>query len=106
MVAPGNEGRSDLPKLQREEKPVGYRAGLQIEERLQGVGAIVLGVIGLTVSWLIFSGALPVGLPPPPPPPGVLVQVPVMNPTQCIAPIMGLGGISLILVGFRRTLDP
>ena len=106
MVLPGNEYRSDLPKLEKQEKPVGYRAGWQIEERLQGLGAILLGVIGLTVSWLIFSGALPIGLPPPPPPPGVLVQVPVMNPTQCLAPIMATGGIALIIVGLRRTLDP
>jgi len=106
VVLPGNEGRSDLPKLAREERPVGYRAGIQLEERLQGLGAILLGVISLTVSWLIFTGALPVVLPPPPPPPGVLVQVPVMNPTTCIAPIMGLGGFSLIVVGLRRTIDP
>jgi hypothetical protein len=106
VVLPGNEYRSDLPKLEKREKPVGYHAGLQIEERLQGLGAILLGAIGLTVSWLIFTGALTVGLPPPPPPPGVMVQVPVMNPTQCIAPLMAVGGISLIVVGFRRTIDP
>jgi len=106
VVLPGNEFRSDLPRLAKEEKPVGYRAGFQLEERLQGLGAVLLGVVGITVAWLIFSGALPIGLPPPPPPPGVLVQVPVMNPTACLAPLMALGGISLIVVGLRRTLDP
>src|SRR5204863_3551106 len=75
-----NEGyRSDLPKLPRDARPVGYRPGRQIEERLQGLGAILLGVVGLAVVYGISTGVLPSGLPPPPQPSGVLVQVPVIN---------------------------
>jgi hypothetical protein len=104
-MLPGNEFRSDLPKLAKE-GPVGYRPGLQLWERLQGLGAVLLGVGGLVVAYLIFTGVLPVGLPPPPPPPGVLVQVPLMNPAQCVVPLMAVGSISLVIVGFRRVIDP
>jgi len=104
-VLPGNEFRSDLPRLEKE-GPVGYRAGWQIVDRLQGLGAILLGVASMVVAYLIFTGVLPVGLPPPPPPPGVLVQVPLMNPAQCVVPMLGLGAIALVIVGFKRVIDP
>jgi hypothetical protein len=104
-VLPGNEFRSDLPKLAKE-GPVGYRAGLQLADRLQGLGAILLGIVSMVVAYLIFTGVLPVGLPPPPPPPGVLVQVPLMNPAQCVVPLLGIGSIALVIVGFRRLIDP
>ena len=59
--------RSDLPKVEKQRRPVGYRAGLQLEERLQGLGVIVLGLVGLLVVYGIYSGYLPSGLPPPAP---------------------------------------
>jgi hypothetical protein len=102
-----NEGfRSDLPSLPRERRPVGYRAGWQIEERLQGLGVIFLGLVGLAVVYGITTGLLPSGLPPPAPPPGVLVQLPVLNAAACFMPLMAIGSVGLIVVGFRRLLDP
>src|SRR5438477_417097 len=104
---PGDPGyRSDLPKLEKERRPVGYRGGLQIEERLQGLGVIVLGLVGLAVVYGIYTGILPSGLPPPPQPRGVLVQVPVFNAAACFMPLMAIGSVGLIIVGFRRVLDP
>ena len=108
MHLPGEpEYRSDLPKLEREQRPVGYRPGLQLEERLQGLGAMLLGLVGLLVVYGIYTGFLPSGLPPPPPPPrGVLVQLPVVNAAACFMPLMTIGSVGLIVVGFRRVLDP
>jgi len=107
-VLPGNDPpgwRSELPKLDKE-PPVGYRRGWQIEERLQGLGVFVLGVIGLTVAYLIFSGVLPAGLPPPKAPPGVLVQVPLFSATSCIVPLIALMSVAMIVLGLRRAIDP
>ena len=105
-MLPGNEWRSDLPRLDKERKPAGYRAGLQLEERLQGLGVIVLGLVGLAIVWGIYSGFLPSGPPPPPQPRGVLVQVPVYNATACFLPLIAISSCGLIVVGFRRVLDP
>ena len=102
-----NEGyRSDLPKLPREQRPAGYRPGWQLEERLQGLGVILLGLVGLAVVYGISTGMLPSGLPPPPQPSGVLVQVPMINSAACFTPLLALGSLGLIVVGFRRVLDP
>jgi hypothetical protein len=54
----------------------------------------------------VSTGALPAGLPPPPQPSGLLVQVPVFNAIACMMPIMAVGSLALIFVGFRRMLDP
>jgi hypothetical protein len=98
--------RSDLPALPKEHKPSGYRPGWQLEERLQGVGVILLGIVGLAVVYGIYTGVLPSGLPPPPQPRGVLVQVPVYNAALCFMPLLAIGSVALIVVGFRRVLDP
>jgi hypothetical protein len=101
------EFRSDLPPLERERRPVGYRAGWQLEERLQGLGAVLLGLVGLLVVYGIYSGFLPSGLPPPPPPPkGVLIQIPTINAAACFLPLITIGSVALIGVGFRRFFDP
>jgi hypothetical protein len=105
-VLPGNQYRSDLPALPKERKPVGYRAGWQIQERLQGLGVIALGLLGLFVVYGISTGLLPSGLPPPPQPRGVLVQLPVYNAAACFMPLMAIGSVGLIIVGFRRLFDP
>jgi hypothetical protein len=97
--------RSELPTLPKE-KPSGYRPGWQIAERLQGVGVILLGVVGLLVVYGTYTGVLPSGLPPPPQPRGVLVQVPVVNAAACFMPLLAIGSVALIVVGFRRVLDP
>jgi hypothetical protein len=98
--------REDLPKLEKERKPVGYRPGWQWEERLQGAGVVLLGLIGLLVVYGIYTGILPAGLPPPPQPRGVLVQVPTINGAACVMPLLAIGSVALIVVGFRRVLDP
>ncbi len=103
---PNERYRAELPKLEKERKPAGYRPGWQLEERLQGFGIVVLGLIGLGVVYGVYMGLLPSGPPPPPQPPGVLVQVPVFNATACFMPLIAVSSIALIVVGFRRVLDP
>ncbi len=97
--------RSDLPKLDKQ-GPVGYRPGWQLEERLTGLGVAVLGLVGLTVAYLITTGVIPAGLAPPAPPPGVLVQVPLPNAMGCVVPLTAVGGMLLLVLGFRRVIDP
>jgi hypothetical protein len=108
MLRPGDPGfRDDLPKLERERRPVGYRPGWQFEERLQGLGVVLLGLVGLLVVYGIATGFLPSGLPPPPaPPPGVLISLPAINAAACFTPLMAIGSVALIVVGFRRVVDP
>jgi hypothetical protein len=104
---PGDPGyRSDLPKLEKERRPVGYRPGLQLEERLQGLGVIVLGLVGLLVVYGIYTGVLPSGLPPPPQPKGVLVAVPVINVAAFLVPLIAVMSVVLIALGLRRVFDP
>jgi hypothetical protein len=67
---------------------------------------MLLGCFGLWVVYGITTGFLPAGLPPPPPPPGVLIQPPMPNVTSCIVPLLLLGSLGLIVVGFRRVIDP
>jgi hypothetical protein len=98
--------RADLPKLEKERKPVGYQPGWQVGERLQGLGVVLLGVVGLLVVYGIYSGVLPAGLPPPPQPRGILVPVPTFNAVACVMPVMAIGSVALIVVGFRRIVDP
>jgi hypothetical protein len=73
---------------------------------LQGLGVVVLGLIGFLVAYGIATGFLPAGLPPPPQPPGVLVPVPAFNAMSCVVPLLILGSIGLVIVGFRQVLDP
>jgi hypothetical protein len=102
-----NEGyRSDLPSLPRDRRPAGYQAGWQLEERLQGLGAIVLGLVGLAVVYGISTGVLPAGVPPQALPTGALGQFPVVSPVACFMPLTAIGSVALIVVGARRMLDP
>jgi hypothetical protein len=36
----------------------------------------------------------------------VLVQLPVFNAAACFMPLMAIGSVGLIVVGFRRLIDP
>jgi hypothetical protein len=73
---------------------------------LLGLGVIALGLVGLLVVYGISTGILPSGLPPPPQPKGVLVQVPTFNGVACFVPLLAIGSVALIVVGFRRFIDP
>jgi hypothetical protein len=109
VLPPGdpNAGyRSDLPQLPSERRPHGYRPGWQLEGRLQGLGVVVLGVVGLLVVYGMYTGVLPAGLPPPPQPRGILVPVPTFNAAACFMPLLAVGSIALVIVGFRRIFDP
>src|SRR5438045_719314 len=101
-MLPGNEWRSDLPPLAKERKPVGYHTGLQLWERLQGLGIIVLGLVGLFIAYGIITGTLPAGLPAPQQPRGLLVPIPTFNAIACFLPLMAITSCALIVVGFRR----
>ena len=101
----GGGYRSDLPPLPREKRPY-PRRGWQIGERLQGLGVIALGVVGMLVAYGIYSGALPAGLPEPPQPPGMIGRIPLINPVQCVIPVLMLGSVALVFVGCRQILDP
>jgi len=100
------EFRSDLPPIESERRPVGYTPGWQIAERIQGLGVVVLGIVGLLVAYGIYTGFLPAGLPPPPQPRGLLVPIPTINAVACVIPLMAIGSVALIVVGFRRVVDP
>jgi hypothetical protein len=54
----------------------------------------------------ISTGVLPAGLPPPPQPTGILVPVPTINAIACVTPLIVIGSVALIVVGFRRIFDP
>lgn len=104
MRLPGDpEYRKDLPPIEKERRPPGYRPGFQLEERLLGLGAVVLGLVGLLVVYGVYSGRLPSGLAPPP---GVPSGLPVINATACLLPLIGIGSVGLILVGVKRVFDP
>ena len=96
--------RSDLPALKSDPLPEGYRPGWQLEERLQGLGVILLGFVGLAVVYGITTGILPAGLPPPPQPSGI--HVPLFSAAACFTPVMAIGSVALIVVGVRRVFDP
>ena len=107
MFDPNDPGyRSELPPIKREGRPLGYRAGWQIEERLQGLGVIALGLIGLLVVYGVYTGVLPSGLAPPPQPKGVLIPVPVVNGAAFFLPLIAIMSVALIVVGLRRAVDP
>ena len=104
MRLPGEpEYRSDLPPVEKERRPVGYRPGLQLEERLLGLGAVALGLVGLLVVYGVYSGFLPSGLAPPP---GVPSGMPIVNATACLLPLIGIGSVGLILVGAKNIFFP
>jgi len=38
--------------------------------------------------------------------PGESKRVPVVNAAACVMPILAIGSVALIVVGFRRVIDP
>ena len=101
---PRQRHRSELPPVARGRERIDYRAGWQLEERLQALGVIVLGLVGLWLAYAMTAGIVPAGLPVPPPPPGVFV--PLFNPMACLVPMLVLGAVALIVAGAKRLIDP
>jgi hypothetical protein len=101
---PQQRHRSELPPVPRGRERINYRGDWQLEERLQALGVIILGLVGLWLAYAMTTGILPAGLPVPPPPPGVFV--PLFNPIACLVPLLVLGAVALIAAGTKRLIDP
>ena len=104
MLDDQRQYRKELPKLDKE-PPVGYRPGWQIEERLTGLGIVLLGILGMLVAVLMTTGVIPLG-PTLPTPPGFTVRPPVLGPMTCVTSLMAIGGVALVVLGLRRAIDP
>jgi hypothetical protein len=101
--------RPELRPIPDSRIPIGYRRGFQLEERLQGLGIVILGCIGLLAVWWVYTnGGLPGAPAPPPAPPGLkgLTVQPIISATNCLMPMIAIGSTGLILVGIRRIFDP
>lgn len=92
----------DLPDVRGPRTPHGYRPGVQLGERLQGLLLFGLGVAGLLFSAYLLGisrGAGPLsaagrGVP------GSL------NAAGCLVPMIALGSLGLLIVGLRRIVAP
>jgi hypothetical protein len=100
---PQEQKTPELPDVRGPRVPVGYRAGWQIKERLQGLLLVFLGLTGFAL-----VSALPptAGLPGAPPSPGGLAAPPLLAPATCLTPLIILGSLGLIIVGLRQTISP
>ncbi len=92
----------DLPDVRGPRAPHGYRPGLQLVERLQGLLLLGLGVAGLLFCVYLLNGARTAG------PLGTAGGgVPgSLNAAGCLVPMIALGSLGLVLVGLRRIVDP
>ena len=102
-------GRPELPPLNEPRIPLGYRRRFELGARLQGLGLLLVGVFGFGLVYMIYqAGGLPGAPAPPPPPPGLKgMPVPVLaNVTSCLVPLLAIGSVGCILIGFRRLVDP
>jgi hypothetical protein len=80
-----------------------------LTERLQGLGLVLFGLLGMSLVYLIYQNGGPLGGPSPPPaPPGLkgLNPQPLISATACFLPLLALTSMGLILVGLRRIVDP
>jgi hypothetical protein len=102
--------RTDLRPIPDSRIPIGYRRGFQLTERLQGLGLLILGCLGLLAVYWVYQngGQLPGAPPPPPAPPGLrgITVTPIISATNCMMPLLTIGSTGLILVGLRRIFDP
>ncbi len=88
--------RRQLPDVRGKRIPVGYEAGFQWRERLQGIGLIALGSASAAFTLLVVEPTSSLGNP--------LGLKPLGLPW--LVPILLVGAAGLILVGLRRTLVP
>lgn len=80
----------ELPDVRGPRVPVGYRRGLELGERLAGLGVVLLGIGSLALAfWL--PGAVPARF---------------ADALACTPLLVGLAGAGLIALGLRRALDP
>lgn len=86
-----------LPDVRGPRRPGGYRPGLQLGERLQGLLLVLLGIAGCVLAASLVSSTgnrLPW--------PGIALATPL----GCLVPFTFLGGAGLVLVGIRRLVAP
>jgi hypothetical protein len=106
---PSESYRSDLPPIRGPRAPEGYQRGFEWGARAVGLLLILLGLAGMAFVYAIFqAGGLPGAPAPPPPPPGLKgMPVPTLaNVTSCLVPLLAIGSVGCILIGFRRLVDP
>ena len=91
----------DLPDVRGRRTPHGYRPGLQLVERLQGLLLLALGVAGLAFCGYVLGnrGSGPLG--------SAGGGVPgSLNAAGCLVPMIALGSLGLVVVGLRQIVDP
>jgi hypothetical protein len=96
----------ELPDVRGPRVPVGYRPGFQLEERLQGLLLVLLGLAGLA---LLQAVPLLTGGPGGPggaPGPRGLPAPPLLAPATCLTPAIAVGSVGLILIGLRQMIRP
>ena len=102
-----NEFRSEPPAAREAaEGPVNYRVGMQLVERLQGLGIVVLGLLGLLVVYGLIPGCCRRACRRRRSRPACSSRCRPINATACFTPLMAITSVLLIVVGFRRVLDP
>lgn len=97
---PHRPGRPELPDVRGPRRPVGYRGGARLRERLQGLGIVLVGIAGaLLGAAMARSGGLPM---PGPASRAVLY----FTPLSVLGIVLVVGAIGLMVVGVVRMVNP
>ncbi len=92
----------DLPDVRGRRAPHGYRPGLQLGERLQGLLLLALGVAGLVFCGFLLDSARGAG-----PLATAGRGVPgSLNAAGCLVPMIALGSLGLVVLGLRQIVAP
>lgn len=86
------EGLKDVRGPRR---PVGYRPGFQLEERLGGLLLALVGVAGCVIGVTLLNGA-----------PRGAVAVGISSPLTCLMTLGVAGAVVLVGIGLWRMVDP
>lgn len=86
------EGLGDVRGPRR---PVSYRPGLQLEERLGGLLLVIVGVAGCVIGVTLLNGA-----------PRGVVAVGITSPLTCLTTLGVAGAVVLVGIGLWRMVDP
>ena len=73
------------------------------QERLVGLGLMVLGAAGFGLVYLFWTLGPLLPAAPPGMPRGVM---PLLSPIACLVPLTAIGSSALLLLGLRRLLFP